>query len=155
MARASAGIGGTDTLPAGSRLATHPAVLLARRFAAEKIEAEGCRAIYSEFADEAGRPLARRLDELGLGPAEHLAGLVFEDGDRDRLCHDRGDVIAFTSSLSPIVHVCTSRFVLAMQKNPAFATATVLHEQLHTLGLGENPPAPLEITERVLSRCGR
>ena len=35
-------------------------------------------------------------------------------------------------------------------------TATFLiHETLHTLGLGENPPSSEEITLRVESRCGR
>jgi len=30
----------------------------------------------------------------------------------------------------------------------------MIHEALHTLGLGENPPTSAEITERVLARCG-
>jgi hypothetical protein len=29
----------------------------------------------------------------------------------------------------------------------------VLHEVLHTLGLGENPPASTAITHRILSLC--
>jgi hypothetical protein len=29
----------------------------------------------------------------------------------------------------------------------------VIHEMLHTLGLGENPPSTFEITERVKQRC--
>jgi hypothetical protein len=31
----------------------------------------------------------------------------------------------------------------------------VLHEALHTLGLGENPPDSFEITRRVGQRCAR
>ena len=38
-------------------------------------------------------------------------------------------------------------------KNPTLAEAMVIHEMLHTLGLGENPPTTFEITDRVLSRC--
>ena len=30
----------------------------------------------------------------------------------------------------------------------------MIHEFLHTLGLGENPPTSQEITERVSNRCG-
>ncbi len=30
----------------------------------------------------------------------------------------------------------------------------VIHEMLHTLGLGENPPTSIEITQRVKGRCG-
>ena len=33
--------------------------------------------------------------------------------------------------------------------------ATLIHEALHTLGLGENPPTSREITSRVVSRCHR
>jgi len=31
--------------------------------------------------------------------------------------------------------------------------ATIIHEMLHSLGLGENPPAPRYITDRVKQRC--
>ena len=39
------------------------------------------------------------------------------------------------------------------RRNRAWAVATLIHEALHTLGLGENPPSSTEITERVLRRC--
>jgi len=29
----------------------------------------------------------------------------------------------------------------------------IIHEMLHTLGLGENPPSSREITQRVNERC--
>ena len=32
--------------------------------------------------------------------------------------------------------------------------AVIIHETLHSLGLGENPPTSDEITWRVFSRCG-
>jgi hypothetical protein len=31
----------------------------------------------------------------------------------------------------------------------------VIHEVLHSLGLGENPPSSDHITERVRARCGQ
>jgi hypothetical protein len=31
----------------------------------------------------------------------------------------------------------------------------VIHEALHTLGLGENPPTSTEITSRIAARCQR
>jgi hypothetical protein len=40
-----------------------------------------------------------------------------------------------------------------VQLNEAVAEATVIHEALHTLGLGENPPTSREITAGVLKRC--
>jgi hypothetical protein len=33
------------------------------------------------------------------------------------------------------------------------AAVVIIHHALHSLGLGENPPDPDEITTRVLDRC--
>jgi hypothetical protein len=33
------------------------------------------------------------------------------------------------------------------------AEVYVIHEMLHTLGLGENPPSSQEITQAVVKRC--
>ena len=46
-----------------------------------------------------------------------------------------------------------SRFARNQTQNPSLAEAMVIHEMLHTLGLGENPPSSLEINERVRARC--
>jgi hypothetical protein len=35
----------------------------------------------------------------------------------------------------------------------SLAEAMVIHEMLHTLGLGENPPTTFEITARVRESC--
>lgn len=37
--------------------------------------------------------------------------------------------------------------------NPRRAEASVIREELHSLGLGENPPGSEEITARVLALC--
>jgi hypothetical protein len=41
-----------------------------------------------------------------------------------------------------------------MSRNSRHAEALVIHEMLHSLGLGENPPPSDEITARVRARCG-
>jgi len=41
-----------------------------------------------------------------------------------------------------------------VRNDPAYAEMILIHELLHTLGLGENPPTSLEITARVTERCG-
>jgi len=38
-------------------------------------------------------------------------------------------------------------------KNPSLTEAFLIHEELHSLGLGENPPSPKAITGRVLAKC--
>jgi len=43
--------------------------------------------------------------------------------------------------------------VEAARRDPILADAALIHESLHSLGLGENPPSSLEITSRVISRC--
>ena len=54
---------------------------------------------------------------------------------------------------SRVVFVCTTRFTDLVERNPAEAEAIVIHEMLHTLGLGENPPASDAITEAVAVAC--
>ena len=52
-----------------------------------------------------------------------------------------------------MVYVCGRAFKKLADRNPVMAQAVVIHEALHTLGLGENPPSSTEITARVLARC--
>ncbi|MBK6407661.1 MAG: hypothetical protein IPF66_23165 [Holophagales bacterium] len=54
-----------------------------------------------------------------------------------------------------VVFVCTSRFTTLVKKNEWLAGNILVHETLHSLGLGENPPSSEAITEMVGRRCGR
>ena len=54
---------------------------------------------------------------------------------------------------SRLVFVCGRDFARAWKKAPREIAATVIHEMLHSLGLGENPPTPREITYRVEKAC--
>jgi len=45
------------------------------------------------------------------------------------------------------------RRVRSCGNNPSQTEAFLIHEELHSLGLGENPPSPKEITARVLALC--
>jgi hypothetical protein len=51
------------------------------------------------------------------------------------------------------IYVCPT-FPLAQRRDGLQAEIVLLHEALHTLGLGENPPYSAEITGRVVARCG-
>jgi hypothetical protein len=53
-----------------------------------------------------------------------------------------------------VVHVCP-RFVLSQRQDPTHAPELLIHELLHTLGLGENPPSTEAISRHVRARCGR
>jgi hypothetical protein len=129
-------------------------VQLALRRAVEKLAHPGCQLVYADFRDPRGKTLQEGLTERGESGAAHLLGVVFEDGDRKPSCQ-RGGILAFTSPGSGTVQLCTRHFTRALHDDAEVAIATLIHEQLHTLGLLENPPTSREITDRVLQRCGR
>jgi hypothetical protein len=120
--------------------------------ARRRLQAEECRRIFTDFEDAAGAPLQRRLDTLRLDGAAWLGQIVFTEGFGQRACR-RGQVLALTMPGSRVVYVCGARLRAAQARRSADAEVVVLHEALHTLGLGENPPDSLEITRRVSARC--
>jgi hypothetical protein len=121
--------------------------------AARRLEDPGCREIFMEFHDGSGAPLQDRLDALGVSGQDYLSLVHFADGSTRRTCH-RGDVAALTAPGSRVVYVCGRLFQEVAARSEARAEIVVLHEALHTLGLGENPPDSLTITRRVGERCG-
>ena len=112
----------------------------------------GCQALLSELKDEKGDPLGGNLSKGAADLKAHLARLVFVDGTETRACAK--GALAATVPRSRVVHVCSSRFRWTWQQNRRHVIAGLIHEALHTLGLGENPPSSAEITSLVLKRCG-
>jgi hypothetical protein len=49
------------------------------------------------------------------------------------------------------VFVCIAPFA---EQRPGIRENTLIHEMLHSLGLGENPPSSGEINGQVMRRCG-
>lgn len=126
----------------------------ALRGAFDRLGGGRCRTVFSEFRDTAGRPLQEELDHLGQTGQDRLRVVLFRDGMRHRRCGQSG-IMAVTSPGSPIVYVCPEAFWKGFRHNPLHAEATLIHEALHTLGLGEDPPPSREITARVIRRCRR
>jgi hypothetical protein len=120
--------------------------------AGRRLERPQCRRIFSDFRDGSGVLLQDRLDALSLSGPEYLSWIVFADGSRRRSCQGT-DIMAVTAPGSRVVYVCGRRFLEAQQRSEAGAEVVVLHEALHTLGLGENPPDSGEITRQVAARC--
>jgi hypothetical protein len=135
------------------RQADAAAVVAAVRGAARRLEGEECRRIFTDFTRTDGRPLQAGLDDLGVTGGSYLNLIGFYDGSAERRC-DRSTIQAFTTPGYRTVFVCPG-FTRAHLSEPAAAEMIVLHEALHTLGLGENPPVSAEITRRVTARCGR
>lgn len=134
------------------RSATRGALLRVARGALQRLESDECRRVYSDFADSHGRTLQANLDVLGHTPARYLRMILFTDGSRKDLCR-KEPVLAVTSAGSRVVFLCPERFERAARQNPVHAEATLIHETLHSLGLGENPPTSNQITDQVLARC--
>ena len=50
------------------------------------------------------------------------------------------------------VFVCGAQFMEMQRRQPGLAADLLIHEELHSLGLGENPPNSSEITARIVAR---
>ena len=111
-----------------------------------------CRKVLSDFDDGNGRSLADRLSAVAVDIHVYLTMVTFIDDTRHRMCVT--GVLAFTAPGSRVVRVCSNELTRINAQQPDYVVASLIHEILHTLGLGENPPSASEITARVLARCG-
>ncbi len=111
-----------------------------------------CRALVDAFRDEQGRPLAAALERRDRETAAYLSDVLFYDGTRLDRCA-QGATLAVAHPGQVVVFVCAEQFRAASRHYPFLAEAILIHEMLHTLGLGENPPSSREITARVLAAC--
>jgi hypothetical protein len=118
-----------------------------------RLEEPACQRILSDFSDAAGRPLEAALNQLGETPAGYLRGLVlFYDGSSQRRCAT-GNILGGTQPGSRVIFVCPVQFFETDRRDKLATEVFIIHETLHSLGLGENPPAPVEIDWRVMKRC--
>jgi hypothetical protein len=120
--------------------------------AVRRLEKPACQQIFTEFKDQQGRPLEENLRELGESGPSFLQRLFFYEDNGHPRCRSRG-TLALTWPHSRVVLVCSESFRAASVEDPRLAEAVLIHEALHGLGLGENPPTSQEITMRVLKRC--
>ena len=115
------------------------------------LESPGCSLVYSDFPLPDGGTPQDELDKRGIRPEEFLETLVFTDGSREPVC--RMGTAAFTTKPNTgLIFVCPL-FSRLQIREPQRSAALVIHESLHALGLGENPPSSNEITRRVERRC--
>ena len=121
--------------------------------ASERLEDDECRRILTDFPEYGGPPLSEPLSVLSVDLPAYLTMLTFIDDSRNRYCVT--GVVAFTLPGSRVVRICLDELKRTWKQDPEHTIAAFIHEVLHTLGLGENPPSSSAITARVLSRCGR
>ena len=129
------------------------ATIAALEAASAQLADADCRKILTDFDDGNGRSLADRLSSVADNIQVYLTMVTFIDDSRHRRC--ASGVLVFTAPGSRVVRVCADELKRIHAQQPDYVVASLIHEILHTLGLGENPPSSREITARVLARCGR
>jgi len=145
------GLGLRSQMPSGAQ---HRALRRAFMGARQRLARPECQRVFSEFKDASGRTLREKLDAQGQTAADYLGLILFTDGARSRRhrCQDP-NIFALTAPGSRVVYVCGRQFAFVDGYNPRLTEAILIHEELHSLGLGENPPSPRDITVRVLAKC--
>jgi hypothetical protein len=116
-----------------------------------KLAGPECSSIYEDFTLQNGVTPRRVLDGLGMTPSELLESLVFIDGSWGGVCR-KGRAALTTTPGSRVIHVCPG-FTQLQSREPERSAYLIIHESLHALGLGEDPPSSSEITQRVERRC--
>jgi len=129
-------------------------VRIAALEAYRRMGSDRCREIFSEFRDASGRTLQESLDSVGRTGQSYFEWLWFVDAHAGGRCVQT-DVLVFTVPGSRVISYCGDRFTRQLSRRGLGSLAALLiHEELHSLGLGENPPSSDEITRHVESRCG-
>lgn len=112
-----------------------------------------CQQVFTDFVDPAGHPLSVALEAWGKNPPEALAALYFVEGDGSKQCRADETTAAFTARGNRVIYVCGTRFADRFALKTTGGEILLIHELLHALGLGENPPSSARITETVWNRC--
>lgn len=79
-------------------------------------------------------PSGSRGDGTELSALAHLY-----TGGSEGICRESGTEAA-TNPGARMVHICPNQFIQAQFAAPGYAAALIIHEELHVLGLNENPP---------------
>jgi hypothetical protein len=112
-----------------------------------------CQAIFQDFRDASGQSLDSRLAMLKQSGDEYLYALRFVDSRDSAHCRPDRHIAAFTEPGSHVIHICGAMFETELVHDPVTSEILIIHELLHSLGLGENPPTESEITHQVFARC--
>jgi hypothetical protein len=121
--------------------------------AATRLARPDCQDVFADFTDAAGQRLSTTLVARGKSPAEAFGVLRFFDDGAAPQCR-AGTTLAFTQTGSPLIRLCGLQFRNRFAQNRTTTEIIVIHEFLHALGLGENPPTSDAITKQVAARCG-
>jgi hypothetical protein len=120
--------------------------------AAARLARCSCEKVLFDFVDEQGVPLGTRLASTTRNPVEAFTALRFVNKPLAPQCRT-GRRLAFTFPGSQVIYVCSLKLRNESIRNSVRTELILIHEFLHSLGLGENPPTSQDITTRVAARC--
>jgi hypothetical protein len=120
--------------------------------ALRRLESPACQRVFGDFKNASGRTLQGELDALGVSGPAFMGWIFFADGGREGRCADPG-VLAVTETGSRSIWICPGQFTRVRRRDPRWTEVVLIHEALHSLGLGENPPSSQAISSRVEARC--
>jgi hypothetical protein len=143
---------GPPRVPAGRPRRLPPEILAAIQHAHAALEDPRCREIFQEFRDASGGTLQSRLDSLGQTGQAYLEAILFYDGSGREPCR-LSTTLAATIPGHRVVFYCRQALDRWARHDRPRLMVTILHEELHSLGLGENPPTSREISLKVAERC--
>ncbi|MBK9088578.1 MAG: hypothetical protein IPL90_05850 [Holophagales bacterium] len=153
LSASAASAGDSDWPNVDPRVA--PALRGALRQVATRFSRPECAALLHDFDDaRTDRPLAETLCRSGLSLQAWLRSVHFLAGEGRSGCSGRG-TFAYTAVGSKVVWVCPLTLEKSPRPRPGLTANVLIHETLHSLGLGEDPPSSEEISLRVEVRCGR
>ena len=135
-------------------LSVYDAALVRRaaESARARLQAPQCQGLLDEFKDPDGVTLRKRLDDQGMTVEGRLDALRFVDASESSLCRS-SQSFAFAIRAGLVVYVCPRTMAKTELREPTRVQSVIIHELLHTIGLGENPPTSTYITARVEARC--
>jgi len=117
--------------------------------ARRRLAQNACAAVFADFTTEDGRTLAEVAASLAMSAEQTLVRVIFLDGGESVSCRATRPA-AFTGVGSRVVFVCPTTFRTLDRET---AELVIIHELLHTLGLGERPPSSSDINKTVARRC--
>jgi hypothetical protein len=120
--------------------------------AAARLAHSSCQNVLSDFVDQNGVLLSAKLAATGRNPVEAFMALRIVNSPLARQCRT-GKQLAFTIPGSQVIHICSLNLKTSIRRSDR-TQFVMIHEFLHSLGLGENPPTSQAITNRVATRCG-
>lgn len=123
--------------------------------AAVRLGRPGCLQILTDFDDIADPRLQAAIEASERTAAEYLVERIwFVDGDDTPQCRNHPATVAYTAVGAHVIRICGARFAERFTRETTAAEVLIIHELLHTLGLGEDPPTSADITKQVTKRCG-